>query len=222
LLKTSEQFLSLHYVAVPAQPWKALEQAWDSRLPPGRLDVLLRRREPADRNASLLGIALLEAACRERGLAFDPATLLYPPRGKPTLPLGPDFSIAHAGGLAACLCWPLGAVGVDLEPAGAVGAGSLRLALGAAERARVAAGEFDPTAAWVMTEAVLKAVGLGIDAASRVRLGRSLAAATIDGRTLHLRPAALGPAYVAWVAHEQVAAGLRLVAHEPAEFAPLP
>lgn len=222
MLKTSEEFLSLHYVAVPAQPWKSLEQSWGPRLPPGRLQVVQRLRDPADRNASLLGIALLAVACGEQGRDFDPMELAYPPRGKPTLPAGPDFSIAHAGGLALCICRSVGSIGVDLEPAGAVAAGSLRLALGAPELARVAAGEFDPTAAWVMTEAVLKAVGLGIDAANRVRLGASTAGASVDGRALGLLPVDLGPSHVAWVAYEHSAAGLRLVAHEPSEFAPLP
>ncbi len=220
MLKTSEEFLSLHYVAVPAQPWSSLERAWAGRLSPARQQRLLSLRRPADRNASLLGIALLYAACAERGLPFDPAALCYPPRGKPRLPAGPDFSIAHAVGLAACACRSCGPVGVDLEPAGAVAASALRLALGAPELARLAAGEFDPTTAWVMVEAVLKAVGLGIDAASRVRLEGERAC--IDGRVLQLCRADLGPAHVVWLAHEPGVTGLRLIEHQPVDFAPLP
>jgi hypothetical protein len=120
----------------------------------------------------------------------------------------------------ACVCAAGGAVGLDLEPHGAAGIADLRLALGEAERARLGAGELDPTTAWVMVEAVLKAAGLGIDAAPRVRLEGQRA--SIDGTAFHLTRAALGAAHVAFVAHEPRGVCLEVVCHDAAEFAPLP
>jgi 4'-phosphopantetheinyl transferase len=215
-----EEWISLHYAEVPAQPWPALAQAWLPRLPEPKRASILRLRQPADRNASLLGVALLGAALAERALAFEPADLAYAPRAKPRLAAGPDFSIAHAAGYVGCALATSGSVGFDLEAAGAVTAATLRLALGADEHARVAGGEVEATAAWVMTEAVLKAAGRGVDAATRVRLaGRG---ATLDGARYALAAATLEPALVAWIAHEGTVLALRCVRHGAGEFAPLP
>ena len=220
MLNSSEQFLSLHYVAVPAQPWSALEREWLARLGPARRARLEALRGAADRNASLLGIALLGRGCERLGVPFLPATLDGPPRGRPRLAGGPAFSISHAGGLVACVCGHGGVLGLDLEPVGAASAQVLRLALGEPERARLASGELDATVAWVMTEAVLKAAGLGIDAAARVRLGAS--GGSLDGRAYGLQRASLGDSHVAYVAHEPGAVRLEVVRHEPASFAALP
>ena len=212
--------VSLHYAAVPAQPWPALAEAWLPRLPEPKRASILRLREPVDRNASLLGVVLLGAALAARALAFEPAALEFAPRRKPRLAAGPDFSIAHAAGYVGCALATSGRVGFDLEPAGAVAPEALRLALGAAERERLAAGALDATAAWVMTEAVLKAAGQGIEAAARVRLADR--AATFDGFRFGLAAAMLEPTLVAWIAHEGAALELRCVRHAAAEFAPLP
>ena len=215
-----EECVSLHYTEVPAQPWPALAEAWLPRLPAPKRAAILRLREPADRNASLLGVALLGAALGERAAAFDPALLDYAARSKPRLAGGPDFSIAHAAGYVGCALATGGRVGFDLEAAGTVAPGSLRLALGAAERERLAGDEVDATATWVMTEAVLKASGRGIDAAGRVRLAPRTA--LLDGVRYGLAAATLEPALVAWIAHEGTALQLRCVRHGAVSFAPLP
>jgi phosphopantetheinyl transferase len=212
--------VSLHYTEVPAQPWPALAEAWLPRLPAAKRESILRLRDPADQNASLLGVALLGAALAARAAAFEPEALEFAPRGKPRLAAGPDFSIAHAAGYVGCALATRGRVGFDLEAAGAVAPAALRLALGAAERERLAEGTVDATDAWVMTEAVLKAAGRGIDGAARVRLGRR--AATFDGTRFGLAAARLEPALVAWIAHEGAALELRCVRHGALEFAPLP
>ncbi|MBS0395444.1 MAG: hypothetical protein JSR54_12515, partial [Proteobacteria bacterium] len=69
------EHISLHYAAVPAQPWPALAAAWRERLPRDKRTAIERLREPADRNASLLGIALLEAALTARGERLRPEAL---------------------------------------------------------------------------------------------------------------------------------------------------
>jgi hypothetical protein len=215
-----EECVSLHYTEVPAQPWPALAQAWLPRLPEPKRTAILRLRQPLDVNASLLGCALLGAALAERAAPFEPRTLEYRPRAKPRLAAGPDFSIAHAAGYAGCALATSGRVGFDLEAAGTVAPQSLRLALGGAERARLDDGRDDATVLWVMTEAVLKAAGRGIEAAARVRLDGQ--AATLDGARFGLVPAPLAPALVAWLAHEGSSLELRCVRHDAGEFAPLP
>jgi phosphopantetheinyl transferase len=220
VLNSSEQFLSLHYVAVPAQPWSALEREWLGRLAPARRARIERLRAPSDRNASLLGVALLGLGCERLGVSFVPGALDGPPRTRPSIPGGPSFSISHAGGLVACVCAAGGLLGLDLEPHGAATVAGLRLALGPAELARIGNGALDPTAAWVMVEAVLKAAGFGIDAAPRVRLGENRA--SLDGAQFDLARASLGRGHIACVAHQPGAARIEVVCHEPSLFAPLP
>ena len=215
-----EECVSLHYSAVPAQPWPALAAAWLPRLPETKRAAILRLRDPADRNASLLGVALLAAALSARATELEAGALEYPAAGKPRLAAGPDFSIAHAAGYVGCALASSGRVGFDLEPRGAVTPQALRLVLGEAEQARLAASTLDAVAAWVMIEAVLKAAGRGVDAAARVRLDGDTA--RLDGCSFRLSPLALEPTHVAWLAHEHARIALRVVRHRAEDFAPLP
>ena len=215
-----EECVSLHYAEVPAQPWPALAAAWLPRLPTAKRAAILRLRQPADRNASLLGVALLGAALGARTITLEPHTLEYPAHGKPRLAAGPDFSIAHAAGYVGCALATVGFVGFDFEARGAVTPAALRLVRGAAELARLAGDRLDADAVWVMTEAVLKAAGRGIDAAARVRLATE--AGTLDGARFALAPVMLEPTLVAWVAHQGEALALCTVRHGAGEFAPLP
>jgi phosphopantetheinyl transferase len=211
----------LHYSAVPAQPWSALEAAWLPRLPDARQATVVRLREPVDRNGTLLGVALLAQACRMQGFPFDPRALEYSSRAKPRLPGGPDFSIGPAAGRVGCVLSGAGRVGFDLEAAGAVTAQSLRLVLTPDERRRLEAAALEPTAAWVMKEAVLKAAGLGIDAAAQVQLHARHA--TLGTNEYRLVPVPLGPDWVAWVAHETSAVAVTVVHHDLSDLlSPLP
>jgi 4'-phosphopantetheinyl transferase len=215
-----DECISLHYAAVPAQPWPALAESWLPRLAPPKRAAVLRLRAPADRNASLLGVALLGIALADRGVAFVPSALEYPARGKPRLATGPEFSIAHAAGCVGCALATSGRVGFDLEARGAVTPGALRLALGAGELQQIAAGRLDADAAWVMTEAVLKAAGCGVEAAARVRLAGETA--MLDGAHFWLAPVALAPTLVAWLATEAQRPAVAIARHRADEFAPLP
>lgn len=215
-----ERGVSLHYAAVPAQPWAALERAWLPRLPGSKRAAILRLRDAADRNASLLGLALLDAALAARGCVADLSAVEFPPRAKPHLPGSPDFSIAHAGGLVGCALAAAGRVGFDLEARGAVQAGQLRRVLDAAEQARVAAGALDPTEAWVMKEAVLKAAGRGIEAAAQVHLAPDHG--LLGAQRFGLLALDLSPAHVAWLAYEGSATLEAPVRVAPGSFAALP
>ena len=213
------QRVSLQYAAVPAEPSAALEDTWLPRLPAAKRARVRRLRAATDRHASLLGIALLGEALAALGLGFDPGALEYRARAKPRLPGGPDFSITHAAGLVACAVAASGRVGLDLEPDGAVAASTARRVLDAGERARLAAGEFTATDAWVMKEASVKLAGRGIGALGAVRLGR--AHAELDGARLALARLDLVPGYTVWLASEAPAA-LELRAFAVATRPPLP
>jgi 4'-phosphopantetheinyl transferase len=190
--------VSLHYAAVPAEPSTALEDTWLPRLPPGKRARVRRLRESVDRNASLLGVALLAEALSALDFRFDPGALEYRGRTKPRLPGGPDFSITHAAGLVACAVSASGRVGLDLEPSGSVAAATVRRVLDSAERERLAAGEFTATDAWVMKEASVKLVGRGVGALGDVRLAAG--SALLDEERFALARVELVQGYTAWLA----------------------
>lgn len=78
-------------------------------LPEWKLRELLRQRDGGQRRLSLLGYAVLA----ERTGA-DLTKLKRDAHGKPYLPGGPAFSLAHTRGLAVCALAP-DRVGVDVE-----------------------------------------------------------------------------------------------------------
>lgn len=184
----------LHYSDFPEQPWPALEAALAGRLPAARARAIGRKGTAAARNASLLGLLLLESAARALGMPCRLEALEALAHGKPALPGLGDFSISHAGTCVACAIAEAGLVGLDLEPAGRVAAASLRLVASAAER-----GAHDPTALFVRKEAVVKAAGATIAALGEVRLEG--ARARLRGVDYELQSADLGPGYVAALAH---------------------
>jgi phosphopantetheinyl transferase len=214
------QHLSLQYAAVPAQPWAALEQRWLPLLPSGKRAALERLREPSDRNASLLGIALLARALAALELAFDPCALEFPTGSKPCLRGGPDFSISHAAGRVAAVAVATGRVGLDLEPAGSVRDSTARRVLGSAECARLADGTLTATDAWVMKEASVKLAGRGVESLRSVSLENGVA--RLGTEAYVLQRVDLGAGYCAWLALEHARGDLAPCECELALFAPLP
>ncbi|MCU0975866.1 MAG: hypothetical protein MUC71_06070 [Steroidobacteraceae bacterium] len=177
---------------------------WLAALPPQRRARLERLRNPADRAASLAGLALLVAAARAAGLAPpDLARLEFPDRGKPRWPGGPDFSVSHGGGHVGCaLIFPTGRVGLDLERADAACWHDLRLVLAPGESP--GEGAEQATEVWVGKEAVLKAAGATLaEAAAVALLG---ATADFGGRRWQLSRPALAPGIACAVASDAVAA----------------
>ncbi|MCZ8130726.1 MAG: 4'-phosphopantetheinyl transferase superfamily protein [Steroidobacteraceae bacterium] len=201
-----ENPVSLHYAAVTAQLAPALAGRWLRGLPLRRRQAVERLRDPADRAATLAGVALLMRALRDAGRMVGLEELEYPPGGKPRLRAGPDFSIAHApaaggGRLVACVLATGMRVGLDLEPRGSARPDQLRLVLDAGEREAVADGRLDATTAWVMKEAVLKAAGRGASFARDVALQGHVA--MHDGVLWHLQQVDVGDAHVAWLATDR-------------------
>jgi 4'-phosphopantetheinyl transferase len=125
------------------------------------------------------------------------------------LPGGPEFSIAHAGGLVACAVADA-PIGLDLEARGAARAEQLRLVLSAEEWAAVEAGALDPTDAWVMKEAASKAAGRGATAVRDVALRDGVA--VLDGREWCLTRVPLPATHVAWLAARERIDAVELVA----------
>lgn len=212
-----ENQVSLHYVTLPTQPgWLAGEEML-GRLPPTRRERLARLPAAA-RDASLLGLALLERAAHDCAPERRLAALVFPAGAKPYWPGGPDFSIAHSGQLVACALAMAGRVGLDLERANAVSAQQLRLVLDARERAAIAAGELAASDAFVMKEAVVKASGAGLTALGRVRLAG--ATAELDGTAFWLSNVPLPQPYLAYLATDRpLAASVTPRAHTAAGLA---
>jgi phosphopantetheinyl transferase len=203
------QRASLHYGAFAAQLPACRSRDWLRALPERKRAAVERLRDPADRAATSLGVALLADALRARGRVLGAGELVYPAHGRPMLPGGPEFSIAHGGGLVACAVADV-PIGLDLEARGAVRAEQLRLVLSAEERAAVDAGALDPTDAWVMKEAVSKAAGRGALAVGAVTLRDGVA--VLDGREWCLTRVPLHATHVAWLAARECVDAVELVA----------
>jgi phosphopantetheinyl transferase len=203
------QSASLHYGALAAQSAACPLRDWLRALPEHKRAAVERLRDPADRTATLLGVALLADVLRTRGRDLGAGDLVYPTHGRPRLPGGPEFSIAHGGGLVACAVADV-PIGLDLEARGAARAEQLRLVLSAGERAAVDAGALDPTDAWVMKEAVSKAAGRGVTAMRDVTLRDG--AAVLQGREWWLARVPLPATHVAWLAARERIDTLQVVA----------
>ncbi len=180
--------------------------------------ALRRRLGAGGGRESATGLALL-AHCGRTMVLPPLSAIRRPDRGKPRWPGGPDFSISHARGFAACAVAPPGiAIGIDLEPAGRVRAETIRRVLSAAEERALDAGA-DATRLWTGKEAVLKAAGASLADAASVEIegqrGR------IGGRRFHLQQLTLDGSLVLTLATSEpmVPAEARWVEAE-ALFAP--
>jgi 4'-phosphopantetheinyl transferase len=140
----------------------------------------------ADGRASRAGRDLARRALGELlGREVAAAELRAVPAGKPQLAGGPDFSISHAGPWVAAVATTEGRIGLDIETEDADRL-SLRRVCDACELEVIAIQ--GAAAMWVAKEAALKAWGLTLREAPRVRVRG--ATACLDGATLHLQPLA--------------------------------
>ena len=158
-------------------------------LPYGRR-LELEARDAAARRAGLAGTALaLAALTRMRGSPVRAAELAFPQGGKPAVPGGPDFSVAHAGDAVGVAAVQAGLVGFDLEPL-----------VDAADRARLER--------WTATEAVLKAAGRGLRDAGEVELSPALDAGRLAARHYRLQCVDAGMDCLAWLATDRGLSGV--------------
>ncbi len=197
---SKRRVILLHHARVPRRLAPALEDAWVRAVGPDRSWRIRALRNPEDRAATLLGLALLVDCARSA--ALDPpnlGSLVQSVRGRPEWPGGPDFSISHAAGWCACaLASGRVAVGIDLEAHDAVTARQLRLVTDGHELVPPSTGGLSATEVWVTKEAVVKAQGTGIAEVARVRTGWAEAIAG-DSRYAIARPS-IAPGVAAAVA----------------------
>jgi 4'-phosphopantetheinyl transferase len=135
-------------------------------LPRADLERVPREALAARRTQQLVGRALLRAALEDvTGRAADDLEIRTTPRGKPECVAGPSVSVSHSGPWAACAIAVDGSVGVDVQLAvpGRRVESIAREYFGRAESDWI---EADPERRfymlWVLKEAYLKALGLGL------------------------------------------------------------
>ena len=134
--------------------------------------------------ASLAGIALaLRALKVVAGRAVSAEELVFAPGAKPRLPGGPDFSISHSEHWVGVAVAAAGEIGFDIE---SVLADRLALRSVCDPIELAAIRDAGATAMWVAKEAALKAWGLGILDATRVRIRGNMA--RLGSRQLALHP----------------------------------
>lgn len=183
---------------IPEQPWSELEDLLLPNIPAAKAAAIRRLADPRSRTASLLGLLLLASARAAQGLHTRLSDLIYPSRGKPTLPDAGDFSISHGGARVACAVVSCGRIGFDVEPQGRLEPAALRRIASAPERARVDAGGWTATEVAVAKEAVVKAFGATYADLAEVILGDG--EAWFRGERLHLDAVFIGAGHVATLA----------------------
>lgn len=195
-----------------AEPWLLCQ------LSPQDAQTLRRRLATGGGQDSATGLALLAHCGRVMNLP-PLSAILRPDGGKPHWPGGPDFSITHARGFAACAVAPPGlAIGIDLEPAGRVRPQSIRRVLTAAEERALDAG-LDATRLWTAKEAVLKAAGASLADAGSVEIDGQ--GGRIGERHFHLQHLTLdGGAVLTLATSEPLAESEAQWVAEEALFAP--
>jgi hypothetical protein len=158
----SQSIVHIQCARVPASLHPGTIDRWLRVLPESRARGLGARLAKGRGFESLTVLALL-ARLSASHAAPPLFTLQWSDRGKPRLPGGPEFSLTHSRGFAACAVAPRGLpVGIDLEPEGRARAVAVRQVANRRERAALAAGILTATALWLAKEAVLKAAGAGL------------------------------------------------------------
>jgi phosphopantetheinyl transferase len=140
---------------------------------------------------SFLGLAL---ACRLLGAVsggpVEPSALRFARSGKPYVPGGPDFSIAHAGEWVLCALAANGNVGIDAEESAAARSSAAELGI------------------WAAQEATIKAAGATLAELARVHIhGHRIG---FRGRRWYLRSPRLAARLIVRVVTEQPATELLL------------
>jgi phosphopantetheinyl transferase len=158
---------------------------WIERLPKMRQSALAQRLAKGKGIESLTGLALLASLSSEFQLpSLD--SLCWQSCGKPGFPEGPDFSIAHSAGFAACAIAPGRLrIGIDLESVHRVRKEAVRLVANEEELDALENGSCIAAELWTAKEAVLKASGAVLSDIRRVQVHGDHA--HFDGVEFHLR-----------------------------------
>ena len=169
------------------RPWPG-EPAWLApllrALPYARAMELASRPEQ-QRHASLAGLALaLVATERIAGHPFAPRDFEWSVAGRPGLRDGPRFSLSHSATRVACCAIDGTDCGIDVEDVAAD--------VNAATTARLQR--------WTATEAVLKALGLGVRAVRDVIIDDAIESGRVGDERFVLQPLTGLPGAVGHVA----------------------
>lgn len=165
---------------------------------------------------SLTGLALL-ASLSSAGQIPPLCRLRWTSRGKPWLPGGPDFSISHSAGIAACAVAPTGLViGIDIEPVKRARIATMRIVASDDERNALECGGITATELWTAKEAVLKAAGAGLADIAHVCVDRDRA--RFAGVAYYVRSYPLTGDVLLTVAMEQQIPELRIDWPTPPEL----
>jgi phosphopantetheinyl transferase len=186
----------LYHATLPDRLETADTRALRERIAYARRVTLADRR--GDRELTLAGIALALAAARALGgAAPSPESLRFPAGGKPVFAEAgaPVFSIAHSGRTVIAGARAAGAIGVDVEHPAESG-------LAPESRRR-----------WSAREAAVKALGLGLWAATEVEIGDGTA--QLRGTLLRLQMCLLPCGAEVWVATDTDVHAIELVAVDP-------
>lgn len=153
---------------VPTHLPTSIAASWIDTLPKQHRMVLTRRLSRGHGLDSLTGLALLAGFSSDGHLPV-PRRLRWNIGGKPYFSEGPDFSITHSAGFAACAVAPKNLkIGIDLECVDRVRMAAIRLVANNEERAALDRGYISPAELWTAKEAVLKASGAGLPEIGRV------------------------------------------------------
>jgi len=173
---------------VPASLPEPIQARWLERLPKPQRRALAARLARGTGLPSLTVLALLAGLVDTLPLPLE--RLQWTACGKPRIPQGPQFSLTHSRGFAACAVnTDDSPIGIDLEPAGRVRSAAVALVADAAERRALAEGRMTPTGLWTVKEAVLKAAGAGLPEIRGVTVRDDVASfAGIDYRWRHIGP----------------------------------
>lgn len=194
-------------------PWSdALAARVAAQVPAAIVARAARYRVARDGQEIVLGRLLLAASLEHAGTDLTLADVALSSQGRPELPHG-DCSIAHADGFVVCAWRASGRIGIDVErlrPLDAVDYGAV---FSPAERAAIRAAP-DPgqagLRAWIAKEAVAKAAGSGLKAATLPDVAgpRPLAYA---GRQWHLRHRDQGGFAIALASDQPLSGAIPLI-----------
>ena len=141
------------------------EHAHTDLITAGDLAALSDTAQPRRRAEHLTGRALLRFALERRtGKPALTHELRAGPNGKPECVDGPPFSVGHSGGLVVCALASRGRIGVDVElPRRTRDVGAIAERYFSSDEARWVGTELRRfLMLWVLKEAYLKALGVGL------------------------------------------------------------
>jgi phosphopantetheinyl transferase len=158
----------VYYRSLAGESYAALAARWLEKLPYAKRRLIERATELAAA-ATLAGIDLLAHAAAALGhSSLDAAALVFPERGKPYWPGGPEFNISHTREITVCVATCGVRVGIDIESLERVSLQALRRVASPMELELCGASGRGAAQLWTRKEAVLKAEGGSVFEAAAV------------------------------------------------------